>query len=138
MSPHVEVTLPLRLVNGANAREHWAVRKRRASEHRDAVVSAMTVRLTRAGLIVRVAKERALTGPVLITLTRLSPGTRPLDFDGLVISCKHVRDGVADALGVDDADPRLDFLYRQERAKSFGVRIEIRAQLQRPAEDARP
>lgn len=102
----ITVTLPLRLVSGANAREHWAVRAGRAKAHRTAclLVPACDV-------------------PCVVTLTRLGP--RELDSDNLAISAKHVRDGIADRLGVNDNDPRVVWLYAQERAKEYGVRVEI-------------
>ena len=40
----------------------------------------------------------------------------------LIGSLKAVRDGVADALSLDDGDPRLTWEYRQETGP-FGVRI---------------
>jgi hypothetical protein len=43
----------------------------------------------------------------------------------LTASAKWIRDGVAYALGLDDADPRLLFVVDQERRKTYGVRIII-------------
>lgn len=64
--------------------------------------------------------------PVLVTLTRLSPGSRPMDEpDGLSSALKSIRDEVARHLGVDDADPRITWKYAQERAKEHGVRVAI-------------
>lgn len=104
------IYLPLRTVNGLNSREHWAVRARRAKKERGEV-----------GLFVR---RWNLAPPCTVTLTRLS--TAQMDGDGLQAALKHVRDGVADAIGVDDADPRITWQYRQEKAKRghHGVRIE--------------
>jgi hypothetical protein len=45
-----------------------------------------------------------------------------MDGDNSIGSLKAVRDGVADALGIDDGDPRLTWEYRQETGP-FGVRI---------------
>ena len=100
------LTLPLRLVSGANVREHWSVRSSRAKSHRQAclLVPPHTV-------------------PCVVTLTRLGP--RALDSDNLAISAKHVRDGIADRLGVNDNDPRVEWRYAQERSRDYGVRIEI-------------
>jgi hypothetical protein len=60
-----------------------------------------------------------------VTITRLSPGT--LDDDALPASAKHVRDGVADWLGVDDRDPHVEWRYAQQTAppRSCGVSIRI-------------
>ena len=64
-----------------------------------------------------------------IELTRLGP--KLMDSDNNVGALKHVRDGVADALSLDDGDPRLHWVYLQDcrpRAKrdaKYGVRIEL-------------
>lgn len=65
--------------------------------------------------------------PVIVTLIRLSAGT--LDSDNLQGAMKHVRDGVADAFGVADNDPRIAWRYDQERTKRgvYGVRIQMEA-----------
>lgn len=36
-----------------------------------------------------------------------------VDFDNLVAGCKPLRDAVAATLGLDDADPRLEWEYHQ-------------------------
>ncbi len=111
----ISLTLPIRTVSEANTREHWAKRAKRAQSHRQ---HAHTV--TRVWLLGSVPK----TLPAIVTLTRLAP--RTLDDDNLRGALKAVRDGVADALGVDDRDPRVSWEYAQEKHKVPGVRIEIR------------
>ena len=64
-----------------------------------------------------------LKGPLVVCLTRLSP--RELDDDGAAAALKSVRDGVADALGIDDRDPRVVWLVDQQKQKAKGVRVEI-------------
>ncbi len=102
----------MRLVNGANSREHWAVRKQRATDQRTAarcmLQSVMPVSL-----------------PATIRIVRI--GKRKMDSDGLAISAKHVRDGIADAFGVDDGSDLYSWEYAQEIGKSYGVRIEVTA-----------
>ena len=68
--------------------------------------------------------RRMTTDGVHVTMTRLAPSSG-LDFDGLTAALKSVRDGIADALGVDDRDPRVTWSYGQERAKAYGVRITV-------------
>jgi len=104
-------TLPMRLPSTANLREHWGAKAKRASEHRSA---ARMVLGTRArGLV-----------PAIVTLTRVAP--RRLDDDNLATAFKNVRDGVADAIGVDDRDPRISWRYDQT-AGDYAVRISIEA-----------
>ncbi|MEK7178592.1 MAG: hypothetical protein AAB721_02980 [Patescibacteria group bacterium] len=49
---------------------------------------------------------------LVITLTRRGPGM--LDDDNLAAGFKPVRDGIADALGVNDSNPMLRWFYAQE------------------------
>ena len=58
-------------------------------------------------------------------LTRIAP--RQLDGDNLQSAFKATRDGVADWLGIDDGDKRLDWQYRQRSggAKVYAVELEV-------------
>lgn len=116
--------LPLRLENLANKREHWAARAKRAKEQR-MVGSRLFVGRLRPSL------------PLVITITRLSAGR--MDSDGLAISAKHLRDGIADWLGIDDGHLGIDWRYAQERCKRgrFAVRVEISSPIEEPR-DVRP
>jgi hypothetical protein len=58
-----------------------------------------------------------------ITLTRI--GVRNLDADNLANSFKHVQDGIADALGIDDGDPLLTWRYGQRRGKPKEYAVEV-------------
>lgn len=110
----LDVTLPVRTVSEANTRGHWATRSRRVKAHRTAAHLALRSRV------------RDLTLPAVVVLTRCAPSAG-LDDDNLRSALKAVRDGVADALGVDDRDPRVRWEYRQERAPrgrwSVAVRV---------------
>ena len=109
------VTLPVRTVSTLNSREHWSKRARRAAEHRALSRMLLTgpLRAARLGL------------PLRVTLTRVAP--RALDGDNAQGALKSVRDGVADALGVDDRTPLVTWVYAQRRGKprEYGVEIEI-------------
>lgn len=111
------VTLPIKIESTANKREHWAARAARAKSHR-----------VQAWAELRYAYDSAprLLGPVVVTLTRVA--TRDLDSDNLAIGFKSVRDGVADWLGVNDNDKRIEWRYAQERGapKEYACRIEIK------------
>jgi hypothetical protein len=62
--------------------------------------------------------------PCVVTLTRRSPSARGLDSDGLQGSCKYVRDALAALLGLDDADPRVQWAYRQDRGP-YGLTVRL-------------
>lgn len=113
-TPIAIVDMPgMRLVNPTNEHAHWRTRSTRAKLQRN---TARLVMMAHAHQLVRV--------PLVITIVRLGRGT--LDSDSLPPSGKHVRDGIADALGIDDGDEsKVTWLYRQERAVTWGARIEI-------------
>ncbi len=114
MSASVLLALPLRVVSVLNERTHWAKRARRTAEQRS------LVRMSLAG-------QRAwpLVPPVVVTLTRIAP--RSLDGDNLQGALKAVRDGVADALGVDDRHPSIRWEYAQRRGapRQYGIELQV-------------
>lgn len=103
MSDAVVLTLPIRVTSGLNMREHWRVRAARVKKER-----------TLATLAAFGCKGFTAIGwPAVCTLTRIAPGL--LDDDNLAGGFKAVRDGIADALGIDDADPRISWRYAQQK-----------------------
>ncbi|HET9554380.1 MAG TPA: hypothetical protein VFP50_15565 [Anaeromyxobacteraceae bacterium] len=114
----LELELPVQLVSAANLREHWSARRRRVKAHRDG-----------AALLVRMALRRvgAPPPPYLVTLTRvIGPRGRELDDDNLRSALKAVRDGIAEALGVDDGDrSAVVWNYAPEERGRWGARIRI-------------
>jgi hypothetical protein len=112
----ITVTLPLRLVSEANVRDGWAKKAKRTQEQR-AIVGWALARYR--------ATLRAMAPPITITLTRISPGR--LDGDNLQRAAKGIRDQVASALGIDDGDARLEWVYAQRKGKpkEYGVTIAV-------------
>lgn len=113
----ITFTLQLRLVSEANAHTHWRARQKRAKSQR-----ALAKLMTGAW---RNMIRLEMKGNATVTITRIAP--RAIDSDNAVGSAKHVRDGIADALGIDDRDPRIEWVVRQEKGppKTYAVRIEI-------------
>ena len=108
----LRVEVGARLVSEANARGSWHAGASRAKNHRAMAFRAMAgTNLAPVG-----------AGPLVIVLTRIGP--RRLDDDNAARSIKAVRDGVADALGLDDGHESLTWLVQQERG-AYGARIEI-------------
>ncbi len=107
------VELPIRIVSESNAHEHWRPRQRRAKAQRTTVHTLLRQRLFGMSL------------PVRVELVRIAP--RELDTDNLQGAFKHVRDGVADALGVNDRDKRVAWTYEQRkgRPKQYGISIAV-------------
>lgn len=107
---------PIKTVSEANSRSHWTVRAKRARAQRTAA---------RAHTLAAIGRDRqTYAGRVVVVLERLAPSSG-LDDDNLRGSLKAVRDGVADALGTHDRDARITWEYRQRRAKTYGVRVEL-------------
>ncbi len=114
----VSLTLPIRLVSEANAHEHWRNRQKRAKAQRTSAWAHVRSQL---------AYPNVVALPAVVEITRIAP--RALDSDNAVGSAKHIRDGIAEALGLDDRDPRVTWVVHQERGapRYYGVRIEISA-----------
>lgn len=127
-APCAPVTLPpcvpsrvcsvwLAIDTGSPANERGSSRWRGARDAR--------VRGRVCSLVAPVLLAHRVRPPCVVVLVRVSP--RPLDSDNAASSLKRVRDGVADALGIDDADPRVSWVVEQRRgpAKVRGVVVEV-------------
>lgn len=111
----VRVTIDgLRLTNGANAREHWATKARRAKRERGLILRALLA-----------SGVRVPRGPWSVEITRIAP--RRMDSDGATIAAKHLRDGVADWLAVDDGADAVTFAVDQRKGepREYAVRVVI-------------
>lgn len=112
-APLAVASTALVLPSVANLREHHHAKAERMKAHR----------LIGRSLGRRVAPVRILMPwAVVVQLTRVAP--RPLDDDNLASALKAVRDGVADALGVDDRDPRVVWLVDQRKGKA-AVEVQV-------------
>lgn len=111
--PTVRVTLPLKTVSEANRRDHYHVKAARVADHRGTTLLVLRGHIRAAG--------PGLRAPYVVTLTRIAK--RDLDDDNLRSALKACRDGVADALGIDDGDERIVWHYAQRRGKAADVTI---------------
>jgi hypothetical protein len=116
-----EFKIPGSFPSVANLREHWRKKAQRAREQR---FDAKVLAVWNVGLTLS-ADVQAFGGTV--KLTRIAP--RGLDTDNLASCLKACRDGIADALGLNDGDARVAWLYAQERCRagSQAVRVEVEA-----------
>ena len=113
----VAVPIPgMRLVSEANAHTHWRARQKRAKEQRNLV--ALVLRRT-------VSPMMMLAAPLEVIVTRIAPSSG-LDSDNLQGSAKHVRDAIAEILGIDDRDERVRWSVVQRRGP-WGIEIAIRS-----------
>lgn len=118
--PLLTVSLPLTLVSEANSHEHWRGRQGRAKAQRTGTATAFRAAVYRKAIDLA-AKLNPIPA-VVVRIVRVAP--RALDSDNLARACKAVRDGVADALGVDDRDPRVTWLPDQAKGKA-SVLVEV-------------
>jgi len=131
-------TIPLRTPNPLNgSHQHWTVKAQLRKTQRRTTYLVMSGLLSAEGVTrVTTPREREdapgsrfafrmVSQAVRVTLTRVAPSSG-LDDDGLLASLKSVRDGIADALGVDDRDPRVTWAYDQRRGKPKEWAVEVR------------
>lgn len=78
-----------------------------------------------AGVMQACSVARGAAGPLALTITFIQPDRRARDRDNLLAALKPSLDGVADALGVNDAQFEPVLLRREYGAKPGAVRIEI-------------
>lgn len=97
-----------------NARVHWAVKSKAAKAYRNA-----------CRLIALAAGLRSVEweGTIHLWITFLAPDRRARDDDNLIANFKNGRDGLADALGVDDKRFITHPLLSDEVVKGGAVRI---------------
>ena len=112
----------VRLVSVANLREHWATRAGRNKRHRAAAHRATAYELASLRSWARMPDT---SRPMTITITRIAP--RKLDSDNLASSAKAVRDGIAEALGIDDGSELVAWLYAQTKRfpREYGCQVRI-------------
>lgn len=103
----------LRIESHLNAREHWAKKQKRVREERQW-----------AKLAVRAAGWRELD-EARYTVVIVRMGRREMNSDNVWGALKHVRDGIADGLGTNDEDPRINWICDQAPRVGWGVAIEI-------------
>lgn len=104
----IRLIVPAKVVSEMNRRGHWTERHNRFKVQAAAVDLAwLTANLKRNWLIV---------GRFTVTLTRIGRG-QMLDDDNLQSAFKGVRDRIAEHIGLDDADPRIQWKYGQRAGK---------------------
>ncbi|WP_213881226.1 endodeoxyribonuclease RusA [Pseudomonas sp. dw_358] len=97
-----------------NARGHWSKKSKAAKVYR-----AQCRMMTLAAKIVRPA------GPALLCLEFVPPDRRRRDDDNLIAMFKSGRDGLADALGIDDNIFATQVRVSDETTKGGAVRVRI-------------
>jgi hypothetical protein len=112
--------IPLRLQSHANTRQCWQSKAQRVKFER-------TAAKLHTMFAIRNLDElcASVSSPLHVKLIRIAQ--RKLDDDNLAYAFKAIRDGISDALHVNDGDDSIiRWSYSQMNSIPFGVRIEIR------------
>jgi hypothetical protein len=123
----ITYTIPIKTVSESNMREFWAVKAKRARTQRNTARIHSCVAFSRFPMCKRSMSHLLTRCKVTLEITLTRIGKRKQDRDNMIGGMKHVIDGIADALEIDDGDERLDWQYKQEIGKTYGVRVEIKA-----------
>lgn len=115
----VRIHLPLRTVSETNAREHWRVKANRARMQRGLAKNACFGN----GVDGIASAAKWNREKLIVTMIRI--GKRYLDNDNLAASFKHVRDGIADACGVDDGSDFYEWRYEQAKDSQYAIEVRI-------------
>ena len=118
----INIHLPITTYSEANKKEGWRIKaKRTKSQRGDAEM------LTNAHIGMHSARDKIRkSSHITIHMTRLiAKGRVELDTDNLQRALKAIRDGIADALQIDDGDRKLTWAYAQEKSKEAGVNVQI-------------
>lgn len=117
-NPLIEATIPMELPSGANLREHWATKAKRVKRQREAglwMVSSPEAYEISAGI--------SNGKKYQVTFHRI--GKRRLDDDNLAYAFKAVRDGVAEALMINDNHSGVKWVYEQSVGKHCAVTVKV-------------
>ncbi|WP_447733481.1 endodeoxyribonuclease RusA [Pseudomonas shirazensis] len=99
-----------------NARVHWTKKSRAAKAYRAA-----------CHLLAKQAGIQAPQGAALLVLEFVPPDRRRRDDDNLLAMFKAGRDGLADALGIDDNVFATQVMVSKETIKDGAVLVRIQA-----------
>lgn len=110
--------IPIKLVSEANSSEHWTKKSKRHKIQKLLIRSYLM-------------REKIPPLPICVTLIRYAP--RPFDSDNLQSAFKYARDAISEFVtgcnqaGMADSDPRIKWVYKQEKTteKEHFILIEI-------------
>lgn len=109
----IELPWPPKELN-PNARVHWSKKSAAAKKYRAACY-----------LITKASGMRAPDGDIRLIIEFVPPDARRRDDDNCLSSMKSGRDGLADALGIDDSRFVTQLSISKETVKGGCVRVEI-------------
>lgn len=115
---NIDFTLPMHTISEANRRGKRGAKMSRVKQQRHLARLTMQAAWSRGwdALLVE-------PGGLVVCLHRAAPSDG-LDDDNLRAALKAVRDGIADAMGIDDRDKRVRWAYAQSRGPySVSVRV---------------
>lgn len=110
------IAIPMRTQgpNGGHDRQHWSKTNKARKTQRTATLAVLRCYLGTCPFL-----------PATIVITRVGKGNRKMDTDNVATSTKGLRDAVAQWLGIDDGDERVDWVYRSRLGQEFAVEIRM-------------
>lgn len=103
---------------------NWVVQSKIAKEHRFLGLNVMRSALKGTGRVCGFS-EPYDGNEWDVLLKRLAP--MQLDSDNLAGAFKSIRDGIADAMGMDDKwEGKIKWRYDQSKSPAYGIRIELK------------
>jgi hypothetical protein len=112
-TPILHLRLEMRLSSRTNARMSW---RERAKVTRQQLVAL--------NLHWKCQGKPRLPLPLRVRFTRIGQGLLDAE-DNLREAFKALKDEVAEIVGVDDADVRIEWEYRQTRAMNYAVEVDF-------------
>jgi hypothetical protein len=113
--PLADWTIQATLPSTANLREHHHTRAARAKKARAAAFASVPT------ILRDVFKLQRPPSSLVVLMVRQAP--RLLDGDNAESACKNHRDGIADALGINDRDERCQWFVVQEKCNVPSLRV---------------
>lgn len=115
-APVADFTVEAVIPSAANLREHHMTRATRAKKARAAAFRAVPTLL---------CGHFALPRPPELVVLMVRQAPRAIDSDNCASALKAWRDGIADALGIDDRDKRVQWECEQEKCSTPSLRVYV-------------
>jgi hypothetical protein len=112
----IDLKINITGLNKSNRYQHWGKSSTIANRQRN--LAAIVVANNRV-----LGKISSHSPRFIISFIR--SGKRLLDNDNLIGGLKHIRDGVCDAIGINDGSDKIEFRYTQRKEPFYKLRIEI-------------
>lgn len=134
----IEFVIPVRVVTLENQRKHWKAKATQAAKQKKQAFDALWWAYN-ASWFDATKVDNPLGGWLIVpdvegakvTLTRYGVGR--LDSGNIEGCFKHIQDGIAEWLGIDDGHDDVAWRYAQRKSDHYGVEVRIEPLKKEPA-----